>query len=748
MTKLNKKIIVFLVMNLVLLIAVIGCGRDDSPGQEAELNVSVSLGEVNNSEIEATINDKISKDELLVEVVNNEDESDSQTQSVELDDGLESLQFASLEVGATYTIEASIFEAGEESNQEFLIYQGEKEVSIAEGNNLVEVKTNLTEAEKLIISLSNLPDDFASGEITLEPNRYQADFSAADVSENEVTIEFEQLAADYYPINIKLDDEELDALNEIYALPGERVTRVEIDLDDDGESVKIEIDWQVAPDVPVLEGQSEDGNAKLSWDDIAHGYLLYRSVDLNDDYQLVQNDLITNNSYTDQDVIDGQTYYYKLRAYDEDLLASEISNEVSVTISDEPDDPEDPEKYTVTINDAVDGDGEPLSGVTIEYRSSDENEFTEVNSSSLTLEEGSYDFRASKEDYNTWSERIDLDSDTTIEPVLTESGSGELPFPEPASQFATNPEGQVGQYSTDISIDGSFAGWEEDMKIAQGAANTVAQSFRGGHEAPVYDTYALYAAWDDENLYLGWQFTNVVDVTNPGQDFPISDNGKPHNADIPQILAFDIDPNQNALGVMEDGETGVWAQDGKKFNTFDNNMDTLAMFSSQPGVGEPSIFHSTEEEKFSYDDEYVTGFREADVEFDYIDGLLPSIEEAGVYGVNKSCAEWDGYSPDDLLDDDQFEDLLAEGHDPEQDTFYEMRIPLEALGIDREYLESEGIGVMHVSTFGQSGIASMPYDPTVFENVTEEYSNDDSTSKEKEDLDLFTAPMPRVGNLD
>ena len=106
--------------------------------------------------------------------------------------------------------------------------------------------------------------------------------------------------------------------------------------------------------------------------------------------------------------------------------------------------------------------------------------------------------------------------------------------------YSTNATG-VGQYKTINSI----SDWTEDMIIAQGVANDDARIFRGSHEGPVYDTYALYGAWDDNNLYLMWQFVNVTDVVDPAQNYPISDNGKPYNGDIPQILAFSIDPNKS-----------------------------------------------------------------------------------------------------------------------------------------------------------------------------------------------------------
>jgi len=326
-------------------------------------------------------------------------------------------------------------------------------------------------------------------------------------------------------------------------------------------------------------------------------------------------------------------------------------------------------------------------------------------------------------------------------------------------KYATNPNGQYGKYTTEMNVESSnmksdgFTDWSEDMIIAQGVANDIAQSFLGSHEAPLYDTYTLYAAWDDDNLYLGWQFVNVVDVVDPAQGYPISDNGKPWNGDIPQILAFDLDASKSGDGTLEDG-TGVWAASGKAFNLFENGLDALAMFSSKPGVGQPSLFFVNENGDFEYNlgmeadgktpipSPNVKLFKDAGVDYGYIDGLHTDITE--VWGVNKPGA-WAGYEPDDLLDGSNFEDMLTLGHEKTQDTFYEMKIPFEALGIDKNYLETVGIGVMHVSTFGESAIGSIPYDPAVYDNYDTPYGPDASSSGEKEDVDVFTAPMARIG---
>lgn len=99
-------------------------------------------------------------------------------------------------------------------------------------------------------------------------------------------------------------------------------------------------------------------------------------------------------------------------------------------------------------------------------------------------------------------------------------------------------------------MDGKASEWTKDMIVAQGVANDDPRIFRGSHEGPVYDLYSLSAAWDDANLYLMWQFTNVTDVTDPAQGYPTSDNGKPYQGDIPQSLALDVDPDRGGEGLL------------------------------------------------------------------------------------------------------------------------------------------------------------------------------------------------------
>ena len=278
--------------------------------------------------------------------------------------------------------------------------------------------------------------------------------------------------------------------------------------------------------------------------------------------------------------------------------------------------------------------------------------------------------------------------------------------------------------------------FKESMIIAQGVANDDPRIFRGSHEAPVYDTYALSGAWDDTNIYLGWQFTNVTDVVDPAQGYPISDNGKPWNGDIPQMLAFDLGKGKSAdmtSGNMAGGAY-VW---GLKVG-FDTRVDALMCFSSKPGVGQPALFTTDSTGYFNYDN--TTGFKAGGISFKYEEGFFGS----KITGIKSNG--YSRYKPADLTSSSStWVDFLAEGHDKSQDTFYYITIPFSALGITRSYLESTGIGVMHISTFGEGGSASIPMDMTFLDNATEAYSADESTSKEKEDTDLVSVPLARLG---
>jgi glycosidase len=272
--------------------------------------------------------------------------------------------------------------------------------------------------------------------------------------------------------------------------------------------------------------------------------------------------------------------------------------------------------------------------------------------------------------------------------------------------------------------------------IAQGAANDDPRTFRGPHEGPVYDDYALYAAYDDENLYVGWQYVNVADVSASDQDYPNSDNGFPDNGDIPQMLAFYVPGQKVSSGNLSGNAGKVWGLDVD----FTTPITALACFSSKNTNGTPALFTTGKDGNFNYDDNCI-GFKKAGITYKCYRGVSLS---SYIYGINGNG--YTGLTPDQFLNGTgNVVDFNTLGHDTAKDSFYLMTIPLKAIGTSASQIASKGLGLMHISTFGASGIGCLPTDPSMYDNAMAAYSSDESTSAEKEDVDNITVPLAYVG---
>lgn len=302
-----------------------------------------------------------------------------------------------------------------------------------------------------------------------------------------------------------------------------------------------------------------------------------------------------------------------------------------------------------------------------------------------------------------------------------------------------NPNGQAGSNRTvNMTFSGqkstsALSNWTEADLIAQGVARDVAQAYKGNHEYPVVDSYALYAAYDNENLYIGIQYVYTVwDLYGDGK---LPSQAKPYNFDGKLCLAFDLDPNVSFDGYIN-GQYPIWMDNGMVGAKYNNGVDAVFMASTKPGVGTPGFFISTADGHASYASAYCKTFTGA---YGYADGLLPSI--SAVYGQ----AEFNG-DPEDLKGNDGFVDLRTEISD-EAHTFYELKLPLSMLGITESYIRNNGIGVMTVDIYGNSPHGGVPYDSSYFDNVKESYSQDGSSSKEKEDEDIITYAPARIGHI-
>ena len=338
-------------------------------------------------------------------------------------------------------------------------------------------------------------------------------------------------------------------------------------------------------------------------------------------------------------------------------------------------------------------------------------------------------------EYGTTNQSITL---TKKESSQGGGGSDGSTTPAETGKYATNPNGKVGKKAS-ITIDGDASDWSDDMLIAQGAAWDVANHWKGGHENCVLDTYSLYGAWDDDNLYIGWQMVNTTDTWARSGDGPLSDGGRV--LDVPLILALSIDNNSTKMSNKNTSGGSIWGQKmGLEFTT---HVDRLLYMSGKPGLGEPAMFSAVDEQGNTNYTDGMVGFKAGGIEYKMATTCITD----SIIGLNSSSDPQDCYDDGaDWVDYKTFQG--SEGtHDTKYDSFYEIKIPLDTLGIDSSYLTNNGIGAMLVATRGESALDCIPHDPSMLDNVMDDYSADPSTSAEKDDVDNITVPFAKIGTL-
>ena len=303
---------------------------------------------------------------------------------------------------------------------------------------------------------------------------------------------------------------------------------------------------------------------------------------------------------------------------------------------------------------------------------------------------------------------------------------------ELGSHFATNPNNQYGKEKT-IIVDGTKSGWELDMKIAQNIANNDPRVFAhwSMHEMAI-DDYALFAAYDDEYLYLMWEMTNMSDVV-AHEDYPISQGNLWIN-NLPIFIFLSVQPGKGNGGRMVGGGT-IW----NSGISLEEKVDTIIACSTNASNG-PFIYHY-DESLGAFPTETSDKYAESGITLKFSNGIL----DQEVFGL-KECGADNRKVSMDYDDSSNWIDFYKDtNHNKNLDMTYEMRIPLAKLGINKEHIKKNGIGIIKVSTFGTSGMDSLPYDKSMSDNAHIPYSSDPSTSKEKEDEDHSTCKLARIG---
>ena len=316
--------------------------------------------------------------------------------------------------------------------------------------------------------------------------------------------------------------------------------------------------------------------------------------------------------------------------------------------------------------------------------------------------------------------------------------------------YWTNKNGAVG---TNKTIN-DWSDWTEAEKIVQNAAYDDPRTWKGVQEIS-YDAYALYAAYDDSNLYLMVELVNLADgrASFMNHDYAGSDNGWWNNRDCPLGMIFNTGKGTLSKGpIVEDG-TPIW---GHINFTDEEGFDALFYHSSKygtfegkhVGIGTPGYFKTTSAGKFSYDPNYclsfnggsVKGTSGISVQYKRQCAVSDEIYFESTPTDNRTTSGQDGNA---LLESETYKAVPTTN----LDMSYWYTIPLSTLGIDKAYLESTGISVRQLTPNGGSLMDCMPWDLSMVDVATEPCSDDESTSHEKEDVDNITSPQARIGKM-
>ena len=329
------------------------------------------------------------------------------------------------------------------------------------------------------------------------------------------------------------------------------------------------------------------------------------------------------------------------------------------------------------------------------------------------------------------------------------------PAPQ-STQYWTNKDGAVGTYKK-IS---SFNDWTEKERIAQGAAYDDPRTWKGVQEVP-YDVYALYAAWDDTNLYLMYELCNIADDDIfMIHDYAGTDNANWDNRDIPIGFALNTGSSNCVT------KPTITAQSIPIWGSIDfsdaNGMDYILYHSSKYGfaehkgsfvqVGTPGFFIA-DGTGFSYDKDKCLSVNlstekgTSGIDIRYTTGCVVT----GSANLKYECTPSDnrttsGQTGEDLMASTNYKTVSSK-HNSARDMSYMYTIPLATIGVTRAKLESEGIGVRQLTTNGGSLMDCLPWDPCMVDVASDECSDDKSTSAEKRDLDEMTTPQARIGAM-
>lgn len=302
----------------------------------------------------------------------------------------------------------------------------------------------------------------------------------------------------------------------------------------------------------------------------------------------------------------------------------------------------------------------------------------------------------------------------------------------PDKPYSTNPSLGTAVANGSITLDGSNTSnkWHDGNLVAIGMANDDPRTLGSNwtmHESPINLTH-IWASWDDNNLYLAWQYVDVTDIVDPANAGGAGSGRIGSNDGILQWIALDTKPNEGAT-------KDVWGKNKDKSDvvqplwTGNNKPDVQIYLAGSLWQGYASRAVNG---VFAVDDGGVNYFKIADAGITAAKGA--TFAGTSLWGVNDADDRRNGDAP--------YRNFSTLGHNWARDSFYEMKIPLSFLGLTRAQLESQGIGVM-IGAGSASPMDVLPQDDgaTLDTPGVETYNS----SFEWADVDSITSPFARIG---
>ena len=335
---------------------------------------------------------------------------------------------------------------------------------------------------------------------------------------------------------------------------------------------------------------------------------------------------------------------------------------------------------------------------------------------------------------------------------VTREGNNPPPPPPASDYYWTNKNGKVGTNKT-IS---SWSDWTVAEQITQNAAYDDPRTWKGHQEVP-YDVYAMYAAWDNDNLYVMVELVNGVDRAKDlfmWHNYASSDNAWWDNRDIPLGMLFNTGKGAKSNKPTVDQGGPIWENvdfsDAQGFDAMFYHSSKYGYAehkSAFVGVGTPGFFTTTSAGVFSYGDANCKKFAGATADGSGVHvrykrqcAVSTKIYMESTPSDNRGTS---GQTGADLLDSTTYKEFGT----TDLDMSYWYTIPLKSLGIDRAHIESKGIGIRQLTTNGGSLMDCSPWDVSMVDVATEPCSDDKDTSQEKEDVDNITSAQARVGKM-